>query len=127
MDARQIWFNRDGHPIDAVAANALLGDREYQRVALARVTSTTDPGVSFTVSTVWLGINYNFGDGDPIIFETMVFGGEEAQNEACYRWATEQAARDGHAEIVASVAATVTDERVEDLPGWPVSLAKRDR
>ena len=28
------------------------------------------------VSTVFLGLNHNFGDGDPLLFETMVFGGK---------------------------------------------------
>jgi hypothetical protein len=79
------------------------------------------------VSTVWIGINYNFGDGDPVIFETMVFGGEERQDETCWRWTTEAEATAGHAEVVATVAATVPDEHVEDLPGWPVSLTKHDR
>lgn len=27
------------------------------------------------VSTVFLGINHNFGQGKPILFETMIFGG----------------------------------------------------
>lgn len=127
MSTRQIWFNRDGQPIDAATANDLLGNRAYQRVALTRITSGSDQGTDFIVSTVWLGINYNFGDGEPVIFETMVFGGNERQDETCYRWTTEQAARDGHAEVVATIAATVADERVMDLPDWPVSLVKRNR
>lgn len=28
------------------------------------------------LSTVFLGIDHNFGDGPPILFETMVFGGK---------------------------------------------------
>lgn len=29
-----------------------------------------------TVLTVFLGINQNWGGGDPILFQTMIFGGE---------------------------------------------------
>lgn len=28
------------------------------------------------VSTVFLGIDHNFGDGEPLLFETMIFGGK---------------------------------------------------
>jgi hypothetical protein len=121
-----MWFNRDGQPITATEAEPLLGNKEYARVALTRVTSVTDPAVDFIVSTVWLGINYNFNDGPPILFETMVFGGNEDQQESCYRWTTRQVARDGHAEIVATVAASIPDDRVVDLDDWPVSLVKRN-
>jgi hypothetical protein len=62
-----------------------------------------------------------------VLFESMVFGGGEDQDQTQWRWTTEQAARDGHAEVVASVAATVPDEIVADLADWPVSLVKRDR
>lgn len=27
------------------------------------------------ISTVFLGLNHNFGGGDPVLWETMVFGG----------------------------------------------------
>jgi hypothetical protein len=33
------------------------------------------------VSTVFLGLNHQFGDGPPMIFETMVFGGELDQEQ----------------------------------------------
>jgi hypothetical protein len=32
-------------------------------------------GVDVLVSTVFLGVDHNFGDGPPILYETMVFGG----------------------------------------------------
>jgi len=127
MTDRQRWFDRNGQPLDASTANDLLGDRAYQRVALTRITSATDTSADFMVSTVWLGLNYNWDDGPPLLFETMVFGGDDRQEETCYRWTTEQAAHDGHAEVVATVAATVLDDRVADLPDWPVSLVKRNR
>lgn len=124
---RPMWFNRDGEPITATEAEPLLANKEYARIGLTRVTSVTAPAVDFIVSTVWLGVNYNFGDdGPPIIFETMVFGGNEDQQESCYRWTTRQAAADGHAEIVATVAAGIPDDRVADLEDWPVNLTKRN-
>jgi hypothetical protein len=127
MHNRPIWYGRDGQPIDATTANRLLGDMDYSRVALTRIASSSDSGIEYVISTVWLGCNYNWDDGPPIIFETMVFGGSKGQDQACYRWSTEQGAQAGHAEVVATVAATVPDEQVRDLTGWPVSLIKQDR
>lgn len=117
---RQIWFGRDGQPLDTETANRLLGDMDYKRVGLTQITSSSDPDVDFTVSTVWLGLNHRlFGDGPPVLFETMAFGGGEAQDQTQWRWGTEAEARAGHVEIVASVAASVPDERVEDLRERP--------
>lgn len=51
------------------------------------------------VSTVFLGIDHNFsGTGDPILFETMVFG--DAYDEDCERYATWDDAIKGHWEMV---------------------------
>jgi len=53
------------------------------------------------VSTVWLGIDHNFGSGPPLIFETMVFSDEHDLLELyCQRYSTEVEAIAGHAEIV---------------------------
>ena len=125
---RPIWFDKAGEPIDTATANDLLGDRDYARVALTRITSGTDPTVDFRVSTVWLGLNHNHvDDGPPILFETMVFGGTEDQDQTQWRYSTEAEARAGHAEIVATIAATVDGETVTDLADWPVSLKKVPR
>lgn len=50
------------------------------------------------VSTVWLGINHNWGSGPTLIFETMIFGGPH--DKYCERFATEEGARQGHWRIV---------------------------
>ena len=54
------------------------------------------------VSTVFLGIDHNFCmTGEPILFETMVFGGEH--NGWCRRYSTWEEAEQGHAITVAAI------------------------
>lgn len=39
------------------------------------------------ISTVFLGLDHSFGDGPPLLFETMIFGGEHDQwQERCSTW-----------------------------------------
>lgn len=39
------------------------------------------------VSTVFLGLDRRFGEGPPLLFETMVFGGPlDGQQERCSTW-----------------------------------------
>lgn len=59
----------------------------------ARAFETMDRHVAKTqigevgVSTVFLGIDHNFGDGPPLLFETMIFGGEHDEwQERCSTW-----------------------------------------
>lgn len=60
---------------------------EDNRVDLAEVGDVT-------VSTVYLGLDHRWGDGPPLIFETMIFGGPYDQD--CWRYSDERAARAGH-------------------------------
>ena len=53
------------------------------------------------VSTVWLGLDHQHGNGPPLIFETMVFGGRHDSH--CERYPTEAAALAGHAAIVQAI------------------------
>lgn len=46
------------------------------------------------VSTVFLGVNHNFGDGPPVLWETMVFGGPHHEEMA--RYTSREAALIGH-------------------------------
>jgi hypothetical protein len=53
------------------------------------------------VSTVWMGLNHQFGNGPPLIFETMVFGSKEDMRDLdCDRYSTEAEAIAGHARMV---------------------------
>lgn len=58
--------------------------------------TTVKPGID--VSTVFLGIDHNFGGGAPVLWETMIFGG--AQDGYQERYSSEQEAREGHARAV---------------------------
>lgn len=54
------------------------------------------------VSTVFLGLDYSFGDPQgPLLFETLAFGGEG--DGECERYSTWEAAVAGHARMVESL------------------------
>jgi hypothetical protein len=78
-------YDRAGLPITLAEWSALHAIPDYLRVALDEVNG-------MQVSTVWMGLNYQW-DGPPLTFETMVFGGDV---EFCARYSTEQQALDGH-------------------------------
>lgn len=94
LSGRPLFWNRQGEPISIAAADELLQDPEYRRVAW-------DDLGHIQISTIWLGCNFNFTDpaGPPIIFETMTFDGTEPVLRE--RYATEAAAQAGHERIVA--------------------------
>lgn len=50
------------------------------------------------VSTVFLGLNHQFGIGLPLVFETMVFGGPSDGD--CHRYSTWEQAEKGHMAVV---------------------------
>jgi hypothetical protein len=78
--------------------SAFFSDESYKRVARTEVSNCV-------VSTVWLGIDHNFGDGPPLIFETMIFGeGNNAPYEDwCWRYSTLEEAEVAHEAIVAAL------------------------
>ena len=71
---------------------------------------THDRQVAYTeqdevrVSTVFLGIDMGFGDGPPVLFETMVFRGhDDWREEGCERYCTWDEAEAGHKRWVMQV------------------------
>ena len=57
-----------------------------------------------TVSTIFLGIGHSFGYGPPLLFETMVFGGQLDQEME--RYTTYNEAESGHKKMVERVKST---------------------
>lgn len=84
-------YDRDGKELELMEWAALLENREYKKVE----QTTLQNGK--VVSTVWLGLDHQFGDGPPLIFETMVFAHKGSWSEEdCERYTTEQEAKAGH-------------------------------
>jgi hypothetical protein len=50
------------------------------------------------VSTVFLSINHGFGDGPPVLWESMVFSGPD--DGMCQRYTSEGAAKEGHLDML---------------------------
>lgn len=46
------------------------------------------------VSTIFLGIDHSFGNGPPLLFETMIFGGKHDEDQ--WRYSTWDEAAIGH-------------------------------
>ena len=83
------YYDRDGHQISLRQWGEMkyMDGSDYYRIGDTRVGRVQ-------VSTVWLGLDHRFGEGPPIIFETMVFGGvDDGEME---RYCTEAEARAGH-------------------------------
>lgn len=93
-------YDRLGNPITfeqwACAKATKAGIDDYCRVA----QDTIGP---YWVSTVWMGIDQGFGNGPPIIFETMVFAVEFFSGIDTRRYSTEEEAIAGHREVVEQV------------------------
>lgn len=60
------------------------------------------------VSTVFLALNHNFGEGTPILFETMIFGNDEFEDFQ-WRYSTWEQAEAGHEKAVSMLKAHPTD------------------
>lgn len=61
------------------------------------------------VSTVFLGIDHSFGVEKPLLFETMVFGGQYDNHQKWY--STWEEAEKGHAEMCKKVFNSCTREK----------------
>lgn len=72
-----------------------------QAEAANRTVEKTQINEDVMVSTVFLGLDHQYGDGPPLIFETMVFGG--SCDEATYRYSTWDQAVEGHDKAVRKV------------------------
>ena len=90
MNDRGPYFDLDGEPITQTEWIALLGDEHAKRIAW------TDLPGDVKVSTIWLGLDHNFGfTGPPLI---LIFGGPH--NGWQVRYPNRVAALAGHDQAV---------------------------
>jgi hypothetical protein len=84
-----------------VRCRDLLEWGRWMETADRRVAHSNLAG-GVNVSTVFLGLDHNFSGGTPLLFETMVFGGEyNHYQERCSTW---EQAEQQHARAVFMVA-----------------------
>jgi len=72
------------------------------------------PATKVRVSTVFLGIDYNFTGLSPLWFETMVFADYSGNDLFCRRYSTWEEAEIGHARTVMAVR---SGGNLDELPG----------
>ena len=103
MTERPTYYTRAGDPLSFAEFVATIVKDRQKRVARTTVGDTY-------VSTVFLGLDHAC-EGPPMIFETMIFGGDRDQD--CWRYSTEEEARAGHAKAVELLK---RDKAVSDIP-----------
>jgi hypothetical protein len=87
------------------AAQLESGDNRVAADFVDGVKDASGSEIEIHISTVFLGIDHNFfGTGEPIVFETMVFGGSFDHQQR--RYATWENAERGHATLLAEVLAS---------------------
>ena len=90
-----MYYDKEGQPMTLLDWGKKLEDREYKIIQ-----QDTLPNGKW-VSTIWLGLNHNHGEGKPLIFETMVFqdkvGFQDGDTE---RYSTLEEAQEGHKQMV---------------------------
>lgn len=97
ITGRPMYFDKAGQPISMNRWGELrCVDEALEPGGYARVGS--DKVGKIHVSTVWMGINHRFGPGEPLIFETMLFGYDDGDelDSPLTRYCTEQEAIEGH-------------------------------
>lgn len=88
------FYTRDGKEFNDIRVWAINFEKEDRRVKQQTLKN------GFFVSTVFLGIDYNYTSiGKPLIFETMVFYGDKSYLD-CKHYSTEEEAIEGHKKMV---------------------------
>lgn len=85
---------------ESIAEFSAMIEKTDRRVARTEIDAKTQ------VSTVFLGNDHNFfGDGPPLLFETLVFRDGHGDDATMERYSTWEEAEAGHARAVASESA----------------------
>ena len=96
------YYKLEGHT--PVECSSGMEWAAWFKKANRHVAKDTIKGVD--ISTVFIGLDHSFGGGPPLLFETMVFGGELDQEME--RYGTWEEAEAGHQLMKQRVEASVT-------------------
>lgn len=94
-------YRRDGTPYPEGHDGLLEWAKDFENTQGRIVRQETLPNNGYFVSTVWLGIDHNYGfNGPPLIFETMVKHPSGEWENYQERYSTENDAILGHLRAV---------------------------
>ena len=94
-------LDEDKNPVEIDLESYLKSGERHLKNERKVVAKTKLPD-GIEVSTVFLMIDHGLSDqGPPLVFETMIFGGE--RDTECYRYSTWQEAEEGHFQVVRSL------------------------
>ena len=99
-NGRPIYYDRQGKPMTMQQWAQRFEDEDYRHIARDVIgpDEPLDPAPLITVSTFWLGLNHDWRSDEPLIYETIIIGGEH--DATGMRYATEKQAREGHRRAV---------------------------
>jgi hypothetical protein len=99
-DGRPVYYDRQGAPMTMQQWAQRFEDEDYRHIARDVIgpDEPLDPAPLIIVSTFWLGLNHDWRSGEPLIYETIIVGGEHDASGMWY--ATERQAREGHRRVV---------------------------
>lgn len=95
------YYDLDGTECSFDRFAELFGASNQERIIRKTELATTVGGETFEVSTVFLGIDHGFDDNrQPVLWETMIFGGPDGFNDAQVRYSSLEEARSRHERVV---------------------------
>lgn len=88
--------------IDGKVADPFTIDRRVKVTEMRIRTKWWKPWyrVHVKVSTVFLAIDHHFGEGPPVLYETMLFTDDKPLEDKAWRYTTRVRAQAGHSAIV---------------------------
>jgi hypothetical protein len=114
-DGRPIYYDRQGQPMTLHQWAEKFHDEHYTHLARDVIgpDEPLDPAPLITVSTYWLGVNPNWRNEEPLIYETLIIGGQ--YDATAMHYATETQAREGHQRVF--ICSTATARNGPELSG----------
>ena len=103
----------DGQPVPC--DNVLEWAQWFETSDETRRIERTQIAEGVEVSTVFMGLDHSFGEGPPLLYETMVFGGR--LDEETERYSTVKHALEGHDQMVKRVRAAMGEPESDILEG----------
>ncbi len=92
MTGKYILIGKSPVEVDDLIEWGLWIEKSDRKIAVTHVTR------KIKVSTIFLGLDHQYGEGPPLLFETMIFGGPHDQY--CNRYSTYDEAVAGHRKAV---------------------------